>query len=210
MKKPTMKFSGKPKTSRSLRRALFPLMILVSGYYPTTCQDLPPYDCDPCQVQEYGRIRAAGFIASTFSFNDPTNAVEWQNGISANQIKVIPYTHGELAEPTIKTGPGFGDNFEELLGYEFNAMFYDKNFVSNTAFYNQLAGQTGWYFFYQTSSHIFITPVTVTIVPSYTVPDDMQTKVVWKISVKWISQPGQFPVPYTTPEGIFQSCFETA
>jgi hypothetical protein len=190
--------------SRGERRGF--LRAFASGYYPSTCEDIVPHDCDPCEPSEFGRVRSAGFINQNFSFSDPTSTVEWQNAINDGNVISIPFTNGEIPMPTAKVIPGYGDTLEQLINYEFTAKFNDPNFVSNTNFYNSIAGQRTWLLFYRTSSQVYITPVTVSIIPMYTVPNDLQSKLVWEIQVKWIYN--QFPVPFNIPENIFESCFE--
>lgn len=180
----------------------------MAGYYPSNCDNLIPiHNCDPCESREYGRIRSAGFIHKDFMFadGDTENPVSWQTGITGGQILVIPETNGEMPEPGEKTGPGYGDTMESLLGYDFQARFNDPNFNSNCDFYNALVGNRNFRFFFRTSSKTFITPVPVTIIPKFSVANDLNAEVVWNVLVKWVS--ASFPCPFNTPEGIFDSCF---
>jgi hypothetical protein len=151
-------------------------------------------------------VRSAFFIKQGFAFSDPTSTLEWQTAINNGSVIIIPFTNGEIPMPSPKVIPGYGDTTEQLINYEFTAKFNDPNFVSNTAFYNSIAGQRTWLLGWRTSSQCYITPVTVTIIPMYTVPDDLQSKLVWAVQMKWISN--QFPVPFNVPETIFDSCFE--
>lgn len=183
------------------------LRAFLSGYYPSTCDDVVPHDCDPCETPEFGRVRSAFFIKNGFAFNDPTNTLEWQNAIANKNVIVIPFTNGEIPMPSPKTIPGYGDTHEQLVNYEFSCKFNDPNFVSNTDFYNSIAGQRVYKIGWRTSSQCYISPTTVSIIPMYTVPDDDQTKLVWAIETKWISN--QFPVPFNIPATIFDTCFET-
>jgi hypothetical protein len=173
------------------------------GYYPSGCDSLiPSHVCDPCEQREYGRIRSAGFIHRDFAFTDPTNATEWQAGIKNKRIIVIPETHGELPEPTEKSGPGYGDNLESLMGYEFHAKFTDPNYAANAEFYNALIGNRNYRFFYRTSSRVHITDQPVTIIPKQHIPDDLNGEVVWTVTCKW--QDHKFPHPYHAPDSVFE------
>jgi hypothetical protein len=179
----------------------------MAGYYPSSCDALiPDHACDPCEGREFGRIRSAAFIHKDFEFanGDTTNASEWLRGISEKKILVIPDTNGELPEPGEKTGQGYGDTVETLLGYDFQAKFIDPNYSSNCDFYNALIGNRNFKFAYRTSSKVHITDKTVTIIPKTTVPNDLNSEVTWNVTAKWISN--QFPCPIDTPEGVF-TCF---
>ncbi len=206
MKKGVIKFRNSRGATKKAGKKKAPFAIIMTGYYPSTCDDIADHDCDPCETKEFGRIRSAGFIKNGFTFNDPTNTVEWQTAIADKNVIIIPFTNGEIPMPSPKMVPGYGDTLEDLNNYEFTAKFSDPNFISNTTFYNSVAGQRGYKLFYRTSSQVYITPVTVSIVPMYTVPNDLQARLVWEVQTKWISS--AFPVPFNIPETIFDSCFE--
>jgi hypothetical protein len=187
-----------------------PFALIMIGYYPTTCDDIPNHSCDPCEAREFGRVRSAGFINQDFVFpnNDPTNAASWQAGIASGDIIIAPFTNGDIADPSPKTGPGYGDVVEEVLSYDQSGMFNDPNFVSNnkSGFYNALVGRRNMLFFFRTSSQTYITDVPVTITPKYKVDNDLTSNVVWNVAVKW--QSIAMPVAFNTPDGIFEDCFE--
>ena len=196
------------KTKKNKKKAAKgPFAFIMTGYYPTTCNDVPDHSCDPCETVEYGRLRSAGFIKSTFAFTDETSTAEWQAGQQSGDIIVIPKTNGELPEPSEKTAPGYGDVVEQLISYEYQAKFTDPNFASNCTFYNTIKGRTGWKFFFRTSSKTYITPVEVTIIPKFGVQNDLNSLVNWNVTVKWLTP--MFPCPFNTPENIFDECFET-
>ena len=174
------------------------------GYYPSDCDNLTPHDCDPCEQREYARVRSAGFIQKDYIF-DPSNAADWLAGIDMGTVILIPETHGSVSAAATKLGPGYGETFETLLGYDFSAKIYDPNYVSNVAFYNQIIGNRDFKFFYRTSSHVHITNVPVTIIPNTEIKDDLNGEVIWMVDVKWIDQ--QFAEPVLTPAGVFDSCF---
>jgi hypothetical protein len=194
----------KPKSKKSQR----PFAFILTGYYPTTCDDLPNHSCDPCENREFGRVRSAGFIQNDFVFSDPTNPAEWQAGMASGDIIIAPFTNGEISDPSPKTGPGYGDVVEEVLSYDHSGQFNDPNFVSNakSGFYNALVGRRNMLFFFRTSSQTYITDVPVTITPKYKVDNDLTSNVIWNVGVKW--QSISLPVPFNTPDGIFDECFE--
>jgi hypothetical protein len=181
---------------------------LAVGYYPACGEtEIPDHSCDPCAEREYGRIRSAGFIHKDFQFadGDTENTLEWARGINERKIYVVPDTNGEMPEPSEKTGPGYGDTTETLLGYDFSAKFMDPNYSENVDFYNSLIGNRNFKFFYRTSSKVHITQTPVTIIPKTQIQNDLNSEVVWGTSVKWMHN--QFPIPFNTPEGIFNTCF---
>lgn len=180
----------------------------MAGYYPSGCDNLiPDHSCDPCEEREFGRIRSAGFIHKDFIFanDDTTDVAEWSRGIDARQIFVVPETNGEMPEPSEKTGAGYGDATETLTGYDFSAKFNDPNFTSNCDFYNALIGNRNYKFFYRTSSKTYITEVPVTIIPKYKIDNDLNSEVVWNVSVKWMGQ--TFPCPFETPDAVLTQCY---
>ena len=185
-----------------------PFAFILTGYYPTTCDDLPNHSCDPCEGREFGRVRSAGFIASDFTFVDPTNPTEWQAGITSGDIIIAPFTNGEIAEPSVKTGPGYGDMVEEVLSQDQSGFFNDPNFVSNNknGFYKAMVGRRNMLFFFRTSSQTYITDVPVTVMPGYKVDNDLTSNIVWNVKVKWQSL--NQPTAFNTPDGIFDECFE--
>lgn len=180
----------------------------MAGYYPSNCDtSIPDHNCDPCEENEYGRVRSFGFIDKDFTFtnDDPTVAADWLTGMQNKNILVVPQSAGEVATPSPLTGNGYGETVEQLLGYDFVATVQDPNFASNCDFYNALIGKRNFKFFYRTSTKTYITPVTVTIIPMTTVPDDLTGKIVWSAEIRW--RASVFPCPFNTPEGVFEECF---
>jgi hypothetical protein len=185
-----------------------PFAFILTGYYPTTCDDLPNHTCDPCETREFGRVRSAGFIKSDFTFTDQTNPTEWQAGIASGDIIIAPFTNGEIAEPSVKTGPGYGDMVEEVLSQDQSGFFNDPNFVSNNqnGFYAAMVGRRNMLFFFRTSSQTYITDVPVTVMPGYKIDNDLTSNVVWNVKVKWQSL--NQPTAFNTPDNIFDQCME--
>lgn len=180
----------------------------MAGYYPSGCDNLiPVHNCDPCEGREFGRLRSGGFIHKDFVFanDDTTDEAEWARGIDSGEIIVIPETNGEMPEPSEKVGTGYGDTVETLLGFDFTAMIADPNFASNCDFYNAIVGNRNYKFFFRTSSKTYITDKTVTIIPKFKVDNDINSEVVWNVTVKW--QSAQFPCPFETPVSVIQTCY---
>lgn len=178
---------------------------MAGTYYPATCNPVDQHNCDPCETQELGRVRSAGFVSTDFTFTDPTDATEWAAGIASGDIFIIPETHGELPDPSPKMGAGFGDTVEQLIAYDFSAKYYDPNFASNCDWYNTIKKNRNFKFVYRTSSKTYISTKPVVIIPKYNVADDLTALVNWNVDVKW--QDSDFPCPFDTPEGIFDNCY---
>jgi hypothetical protein len=180
----------------------------MGSYYPNNCNTVPPYNCDPCEPQELGRIRNAGFISKDkkeTGFTDFTDDTQWADGIENGEIFLLPETHGDLPEPSAKMGPGFGNTVETLLAYDFNAKIFTKNLKANHAFWSQIKNSQNFYFFYSTSSQTWVSTNTVTIIPGVAVPDDLTGLVNWQIQVKW--QSADLPAPFNTPD-IVTECYD--
>lgn len=178
------------------------------AYYPSNCADLPQHDCNPCEPREFGRIRSAAFISKDFYptlIASPTDPTVWAAGQSSGQIIVIPETNGSVSAGSEKTGPGYGDTIETLLGFEFTAKFNDPNYITNVAFYNAMVSQRNFYFAYRTSSQTAITNKTVLVSPNKEVKDDLNGEVVWMVTTKWADNKHETLID--TPTGVFEECF---
>lgn len=176
----------------------------MSGYYPSDCDELiPDHDCNPCADTEFGRIRAAAFIKVGFEFLDPTNLAEWEAAIQNKDVILIPQTNGELPDPSENEVDGFGDVDTKLLGFEYAAQFNDPNYKGNCDFYNAIMYAQGKYrFMYKTSSQGHITQVPVTIIPKQGVENDLNSQVLWKVTVKW--KHNLHPCPFDFPEDVLE------
>lgn len=177
----------------------------MAGYYPSCGDVIPAHSCDPCADKEFARVRSAAFIDKSYIATiqaDPTNEALWATGINDEVIFVIPETNGEVSEPSEKTGAGYGDQIETLLGYDFSAKFADPNYAENCDFWNAIKRSRNYHFVYRTSSKIHITDVTTTVIPKAPVTNDLNAEVNWSVTVKW-SQPDN-PCPVDTPEGVFE------
>ena len=171
------------------------------SYYPSHCDHIPPHDADPCEQEEFGRLRSVGFIRLDYSF-DHSDAVAWHTGIATGQIISIPETNGQSPRASVVTGPPYGIRPGAILGYEFSATYYDPNFNSNCDFYNQLSRSLHYFFFYRTSSHLYITDVPVSIAPNRDIKNDLNADVVWEVDIRWISR--QHPCGVATPDDVFE------
>jgi len=177
-------------------------------YYPSACsEDIGAHNCDPCEDDEHGRIRAVAFIHKSYTFADPTSTVEWQAAIDAGHVIVIPKTNGSYDGGAPKEGPGYGDSPSTYLGSDFSVKYNDPNYASNCSFYNGMKRSRNYKFAYLTETKIHIAAKTCTVLPKNPVQDDINSKIVWDVEVKWSDK--DFACPYNIPEGIFDDCFLT-
>ena len=173
------------------------------GYYPDTCDtEVPVHSCDPCAEREFGRVRAVAFIKSGFEFTDATDQAEWEQAIQDEDVILIPRVHGSLPAPTETEGTGYGDTVNTLLGFEYALQYFDPNYTDNCDFYNALMRQDTWRFMYKTSTQGHITDATVTIIPKNPVEDDLNSEVVWDVTVKWKDE--QHSCPFVFPAAVLE------
>lgn len=182
------------------------------GYYSSTgCDDLYEHNCDPCEPQEHGRVQRAAYVHISYHSTlmaDPTNPALWIAGINAGKIMIIPKTNGSVGKGSKKEISGYGKAKTTITGYDFAAMYRDKNYASNANFYNNMVGNQNWHFVYVTDTLGHCTSVPVTIVPNNEVKDDLNSVIEWEVDVEWVAK--GFPVPFTIPPGVFEECFTTA
>jgi hypothetical protein len=180
----------------------------MSLYYPSSdCGGaaIPDYACKPCPEYEYGRIRSIALIKNTFTFTDPTSSAQWTAGIAAKDIIVIYKTAGSYDGGSTSELVGFGDS-ATVNGNTTHVLTYkDPNYADNCDFYNAIKGNSDYTIAFRTSSltHFAGSPVTVT--PKNPIADDINSVVVWEVQAKWTNPDS--PCAYTTPTGIFDSCY---
>lgn len=178
-------------------------------YYPgDNCQNLiPEHLCDPCSSIELAGVRSVAFIDSGFTFTNPESASEWNNGITAGSIILIPLTNGTFDGGTPQEGVGFGDNPTSLDGYDYVLQFLDPNFVGNWDFYDNIKNiRSGYKVAFRTGSRVVLSDKTVTVLPKAPVVNDVKGKVNWDVTVKWTSR--SLPRDYAAP-AIDWSCVQT-
>lgn len=177
-------------------------------YYPEdNCDNLvPEHLCDPCLPKELGGVRTVLFIKTDFVFVNPSSASEWNNGILAKSIIIIPETFGTFDGGSPAESQGFGDNPTSLDGYDFLLNFSDPNFIGNCDFYDTLKNNRNAYkVAWRTGSQIWLGDKSVTIIPKSPVGVDVKSKVLWTVDVKWTS--ANLPCSYTSP-AVDWSCVQ--
>jgi len=175
-------------------------------YYPAGCAaEIGDHYCNDCEDFESGRVSLVAFISSDFAFNDPTNRNEWVAGIQAKQIIIIPKTSGAFDGGSEVETPGYGRQATQLTGYNFVLTYNDPNYKFNADFYNAIKRSSNYKLAFGTETLIHLTETTVSIVPKNPVVDDVTSRVVWVVAVKWADD--DLPVPYTMPAGL-DLCFD--
>lgn len=184
---------------------------MATGYYPSTCvTEVSQHTCDSCPTPEHGRVRGVGFIHTSYYSTiaaDPNNSSLWTTGLDAGTsgIMNIPFTEGEMADPSPATRNGFGDVSEKLLGFDFSVAYRDENFMDNCDFYNSMNNASGqYYFYYRTETQTFITDKPVAVIAKPVIENDDKSLVLWGVEVKWRSL--NLPCNYTTIP-ILRSCW---
>lgn len=176
---------------------------MAGGYYPDTCgTKIPPHNCDPCADREYGRVRSVAFIKDSYNFVDPEDPAEWETAIQNGDVILIPAVHGSLPDPSEQLGVGYGDATETLLGFEYALQYFDPNYKENCDFYNALKRSQGYKVMYKSQTQGHITDVTVTVIPKPPIEDDLNSEVVWNVTVKW--KDSDHPCPFTFPESVLE------
>lgn len=181
-------------------------------YYPSSScggGTVPSYACNPCPDYEYGRIRSVAFVKNTFSFTDPTSTAEWTTGVNAADIIVIWKTQGSYDGGATSEQIGFGDSATVNGNTTHTLNYKDPNYADNCDFYNAIKGSSDYTLAYRTGTltagHIHLAGAPVTITPKAPVADDINSVVVWDVTVKWTNSDS--PCAYSTPAGIFDRCY---
>lgn len=181
----------------------------MSVYYPTSnCGTegvLPDYSCNDCPELEFGRVSSFAFIKSSFSFIDPSNAVEWTNGINNRDIIVIGKTQGSFDGGTPQELAGYGRAEFTYGQSSFVLNFRDPNYKSNCDFYNTAKSLSSYKGAYVTSSQVHLIENPISISLKNPVADDLKSHVVWDVTIKWADY--DVPCPYNAPAGIFDTCY---
>lgn len=182
----------------------------MSIYYPASnCGGgaVPDYTCNPCPTYEYGRIRSIAFVKTSYVATllaDPTNSALWSTGMDSGDVVVIWKTQGSYNAPSTTELPGFGDEATVNGNTTHSLTYKDVSYADNCDFYNAIKNSTEYTAVYRTSSKIHFTEEPVTITPSNPVADDINSIVVWEVSLKWTNPDS--PCPYDVPDNIFDVC----
>lgn len=166
------------------------------------------YQCNPCPIYEYGRIRSVAYVKRNYIdtlINNPTETLLWLNGTDSGDVIPIWETQGSYDGGSTTELTGFGDratfngNTTHVLTYK------DPNYSDNCEFYNNKRNQTDYCFVYRTSSKVHFIDVPVTITPKNPVQDDINQVQSWEVQIKWTSPDS--PCPVDMPQDVFDVCY---
>lgn len=175
-------------------------------YYPQGCvAEVGEHFCSNCPEPEHARVRSVAFIANDFQFTDPSSPAEWNAGILAKKIIIIPEVNGSFDGGSEVEGPGYGDQSSKLTGYNYVLTYNDPTYKQNADFYNAIKNSQNFKFAYRSESLIHMVEVPVSVIPKNPIVEDIAAEVVWNVLVKWSD--GDLPIPYDAPAGIF-TCFD--
>jgi hypothetical protein len=175
----------------------------MSIYYPTCADTITDPVCTDCPEVERGRVRAIGFKKSTFSFSDPTDASEWDNAIADKNCYIFPAVHGTFTQTEVE-GTGFGDQDTTLDGYENVLEVYEPNYNDNYGFWNTIKNSREWEAIYVTETKMHIADEVCVVIPKQPVEDDLNSRVVWHIMIKWKQE--DMLQPQAKPGNVFDTC----
>ena len=178
-------------------------------YYPSGCDVLvPAHLCDPCEAKEKARVSGVAFIRTSFEFVDPTDPVEWQTGLNAEDIILIPEVLGSFDGGSEVESAGYGRQSTNLTGYNFVLNFKDPNYKQNGDYYNALKNSRAFKVAFVTSSQLHISDDAVSVIPKNPITENLTDDVVWDVTVKWAGP--DLVTPGDIPAGIFGECFTVA
>jgi hypothetical protein len=184
----------------------------MSIYYPSTnacASSQSAYNCNPCPETEFSRIRSAAFVKKTYLSTlllSASSSSAWTTACNGGNAIVLWECNGSYDGGSTSEITGFGDTATMPGNTTHTAVIKDRNYVENCDFWNDIRQNTSeWTFVYRTSSQIHFSIAEVSINGRNPVADDLNAPLVWEATIKW-TYPDS-PCPYTTPTGVFDSCY---
>lgn len=174
----------------------------MSVYYPD-CATISDPGCSDCPSKELGRVRSVFFKRTDYTFVDITNPIEWQTAIQNRDVYVLPYTKGSL-DMAENLEDGFGNVDQDLMSYSFTLNIMDPQFPDNCSFWNSIKRNNNYQVGYRTETKIYLSDVGATIIPKAPIADDLKSRVVWNVIIKFIQE--NIPCPQDIPNGTFDRC----
>jgi hypothetical protein len=169
---------------------------------------IPDYICDPCEDTEKGRIRGAALIhksllsaLATVVTPATTKNIEtkawWETQIEAGLIKTFPKVRGTYDGGAPITTTGFGDVKEKTIGKTHTVVINDPNHKGNATFYDAIEeNATDYVPAFITGSELRAGTTTLqSAVAKDEVSDDVDSEVVWSMTLVW----KQTARPYNVP-----------
>lgn len=159
---------------------------------------VPPPSCADClDNEEHGRIRAVVFIAAD-SYDAikaaPSTDAAW-TPLLGTKVFVIPYTSGTYDGGQATEVPGFGDIQNRVGGKTHTLQINDPMYKDNCAFWNALSKSIGGYYVgYKTETQLHLSDAPVDVRPGAPVQDDVNSQIVWAVSIVWNNPESPCPV----------------
>jgi hypothetical protein len=143
---------------------------------------------------EQGGVRGGAFIHASYIPRDAGGLISrqvehidwWETGIGDGKIFVVPKTRGTFDGGSPATSPGYGDLAEITTGKTFTAVMSDPDHRENEGFYAAMADAPGTYHVaWRTGNEMRISDTTVNIDPADNTEEDLNSQVVWAVTVTW-------------------------
>jgi len=178
--------------------------------------NITPHICNGCIEVEQGGLRGGAFISSSYIPRTPDGLISkdvenfswWETGINEEKIYIVPRTRGTFDGGSPKTSPGYGDLNEIITGKTFTAVMSDPDHTDNEEFYAAIADAPGGYHFaWRTGNELRISDTGVNIDPADAVEEDVNSQVVWTVTITW-DQSRKTVQIFELNKEVFQ-CFDT-
>lgn len=143
--------------------------------------------CNPCEHRELGGVRSVALIEIGTKLSVPFVKSEWEQGILAGKIVIIPKTTGTYDGGTPKTTDGFGDETETILGKDYVATFKDPDYAENAPFYANVSKHK-WNIAFRSKSKMVYVDAPVSVTSKAPIEESKDSQVVWNIESKWFSE----------------------
>lgn len=174
-------------------------------YYPGCSTTIQDPVCSDCPDKELGDIRSLALVKEGFTFTDITDQSEWNTGIVAGDIYIIPYTRGGLEVAPNET-EGYGDVESEIEGYAYTLTAMEPN-LNDVNFWNTIKDRKDFRVVYRTETKVWEATENASIAPTIPITSgDKKSRVVINVVFKWSQE--DMIVPYANPTGIFEQCLD--
>ena len=145
------------------------------------------HKCDECDTPELGRVRSLVLIKKDTAITFPLDLKEWQAGIEAGSIIVIPRTAGSYDGGSPKTGDGYGDETERVLSYDHVLSVKDPNYADNCDFYEAAEGEI-WNCAFRSETKLHYVDAACKLSAKAPIEEAVDSRIVWNLEVKWNSK----------------------
>jgi len=170
--------------------------------YPGGCDEsFLEHLCSPCPVTESGRVRHIAFVHTSIAFTDQTDPAEWEAGILAKKIHVIPNVNGTYDGGTPTIGNGFGDVPRRKTGVVFKLAVIDPNFIGNCDFYNTISSSFNYRIAFCSETRLQISDKACLLTVKDPIQEPVESERYWNLDIEFSQK--LIPCHTTIPGGIF-------